>query len=368
VRCAPRRFSAHGKQPAIKNIGSTPIFSHRQDVERNMRQLLLILILFLVRPASGATAQITNIETVDSTDTETLAPMGASQAILLGIVEGVTEFLPISSTAHLFLVTDLLGLDREEPLLNDDDNPIWYRKPKPGDPGKLLTPNLANQAYIIVVQFGAIAAIIPICWSQFVLMWRGVIRRQDPRGKRLFVNLVVAFVPTAAIGLLVHDWIDENLFSKGAIASALVVGSLLMFAADRWGRSLQAAGRSRELTPHGAAWIGLFQCLAMWPGVGRPMMTIVGGYLAGLPPAPAAGFSFLLGFATVSAATLYKSLKSGPLIVHIFGWQSLAFGIVVAGITAWFSVRFFIKLLLEKGLAPFAWYRLVLAAAILLSS
>src|ERR1041385_5405866 len=95
------------------------------------------------------------------------------------------------------------------------------------------------------------------------------------------------------------------------------------------------------------------------------MMTIVGGYLNGLSPAPAAGFSFLLGFVTLSAATLYKTYKSGPLIVEIFGWQSVMVGILVAGITAYFSVRFFIKLLLEEGLKPFAWYRLCLAGALL---
>jgi undecaprenyl-diphosphatase len=94
------------------------------------------------------------------------------------------------------------------------------------------------------------------------------------------------------------------------------------------------------------------------------MTTIVGGYLVGLPPGPAAGFSFILGFVTLCAATLYKSYKSGPLIIEIFGWQSVIIGIVVAGITAFFSVKYFIKLLLQEGLKPFAWYRLALAAAL----
>src|SRR5262249_55055219 len=132
-------------------------------------------------------------------------------------------------------------------------------------------------------------------------------------------------------------------------------GSLLMFVADRWGRWLeQRKPYNNELTPAGAVGIGLLQCLAMWPGTSRPMMTIVGGYFVGLPPGPAAGFSFLLGFVTLSAATIYKSYKSGPLIIEIFGWQNVILGIVVAAITASISVRFFIKLLLRKGLAPFA--------------
>jgi len=277
----------------------------------------------------------------------------------------VTEFLPISSTGHLIIVTDFLGLNNDYTLADSAGDPIWLRKPAETEPGELLTPRIANEAYIVVIQFGAIVAIIPICWSQFLLMWRGVVLRRDPRGQRLFVNVLIAFLPAAVLGLLLHDLIDKNLFSKGVVVFALIAGSLVMFVADRWGRGLQAEGRLRELTPHGAAWIGFLQCLAMWPGVGRPMMTIVGGYLNGLAPAPAAGFSFLLGFVTLSAATIYKSLKSGPLIIEIFGWQSVLIGIVVAGITASVSVRFFIKLLLERGLKPFAWYRIALAGALL---
>jgi len=330
-----------------------------------MRHLLLIITLIWVGAVSGAPFVIDPLE--ERAPSRSLAPMRAPDAVLLGVVEGITEFLPISSTAQLFILTDLLGIDSDETLFDEDGNPIWYRNPEPGMAGQLLTPSLANQAYIVVIQVGAILAIIPICCSQFVLMWRGLVQKRDPRGQRLFVNVVIAFIPAAVVGLLAHDWIDENLFSKGAIIFALVAGSLLMFAADRWGSALQEEGKHRELTPHGAAWIGFLQCFAMWPGVGRPMMTIVGGYLAGLAPGPAAGFSFLLGFVTLSAATIYKSVKGGPLIIEIFGWQSLLIGIVAAAITAWFSVRFFIQLLLDKGLAPFAWYRLALAAALLIA-
>jgi undecaprenyl-diphosphatase len=295
-----------------------------------------------------------------------LYQLSAFEAVLLGVVEGITEFLPISSTGHLIIVTDLLGLDNAHTFIDSSGQALWYRKPRDGDAGQLLTPSLANEAYIVVIQCGAIFAIIPICWSQLVLMWRGVVQRRDPRGQRLFLNLIIAFTPAAVLGLLLHDWIDENLFSKGAVIFALIAGALLMFVADRWGRRLQEEDRQTELKPDGAAWIGFLQCLSMWPGVGRPMMTIVGGYLAGLPPGPAAGFSFLLGFVTLTAATFYKGYKSGPLIIEIFGWQSVLIGIVVAGITASISVRFFIRLLVEKGLAPFAWYRLALAAALLL--
>lgn len=296
---------------------------------------------------------------------EPLYPLKLSDALLLGTVEGVSEFLPVSSTGHLIVLTDYLELDNERMFYDSKGQPLWYRKPEAGRPGELLTPKLANQAYIVVIQIGAILAIIPICWSQLTLMWRGAVRR-DLRGQRLFLNLLIAFLPSAFFGLLLHDWIDANLFSKGAVIFGLISGSLVMFLADRWGRWLAQQGRHTELTPHGAAWIGFLQCFAMWPGIGRPMTTIVGGYLVGLPPAPAAGFSFLLGFVTLTAATLYKFYKSGPVIIEIFGWQSLIIGIVAAAVTAFVSVRFFIKLLLEKGLAPFAWYRLAFAAILLL--
>jgi undecaprenyl-diphosphatase len=294
-----------------------------------------------------------------------LSRLETGDAIVLGVVEGMTEFLPISSTGHLIITTGLLDLDNDKTLFDQHGQPLWYRKPSASKPGELLTVHLATQAYIVVIQVGAIAAIIPICWSQFVSMWRGLLGR-DPKGRRLFLNLVIAFVPSAVFGLLLHDWVDENLFSVKAVIFGLVAGSLLMFLADLWPRWLQERHAYRaELSPQAAAGIGLLQALAMWPGTSRPMMTIAGGYFAGLPPGAAAGFSFLLGFVTLTAATLYKSYKSGPLIVQVFGWQNVVLGVVVAGITASVSVRFFVKLLLAKGLGPFAWYRLALAAILL---
>jgi undecaprenyl-diphosphatase len=326
-----------------------------------MRNILLTIAIFWIAHASCA-------EPVQPATTKPLSSLKISDAIILGVVEGVTEFLPISSTGHLIILTDLLNLDSSYTFVDAAGEPIWHRKPDGAFPGELLTMSLATQAYIVVIQFGAIAAIIPICWSQLMLMGRSLLPRGDPRGRRLLLNVLIAFIPSAILGLLLHDWIDDNLFSKRAVLFGLVGGSFLMFIADRWGRGLAEQNIPRELTPQGAGLIGFFQCLAMWPGTSRPMMTIVGGYLVGLPPGPSAGFSFLLGFVTVTAATLYKTLKSGPLIIQIFGWPSVIIGIVVAAITASISVRFFIKLLLKEGLAPFAWYRLALAAVLLFAS
>jgi undecaprenyl-diphosphatase len=291
-----------------------------------------------------------------------LSRLSPFDATVLGAVEGVTEFLPISSTGHLIVATDLLDLNTTQVFLDRAGDPLWLRQPCQDRPGVLLTVNLAAQAYIVVIQIGAIIAITPICWSQLMLMCRGLIGR-DRTGLRLLGNVLIAFLPAAILGVLLHDWIDENLFSVAAVIFGLVSGSLLMFFANLWPPWLEKHHAFRdELSPIGAAGIGFMQCLAMWPGTSRPMMTIVGGYFAGLRPGPAAGFSFLLGFVTLIAATVYKGYKSGPLILEVFGWQNVLLGIFVAGVTASFSVRFFVKFLLQKGLSPFAWYRLVLAA------
>jgi undecaprenyl-diphosphatase len=296
-----------------------------------------------------------------------LSKLSPAEAIILGVVEGVTEFLPISSTGHLIIATHFLHLDTEQVLLDRDGEPIWYRKPSAENEGQLLTVKIATEAYIVVIQIGAILAIIPICWSQLVMMVNGVLGR-DPAGRRLLRNLAIAFVPSAVLGLLLHDWVDDNLYSIGAVIFALGAGACLMFVADRWPKWMAENHSYRnELTPWGAALIGFLQCVAMWPGTSRPMMTMVGGYFAGLRPGPAAGFSFLLGFVTLSVATLYKGYRSGDLILQVFGWQNVLLGILVAGVTASVSARFFLRLLLEKGLAPFAWYRLALAAALLLA-
>ena len=329
-----------------------------------MRNLFFVLlVLWVVRApraaseeplptASGATAPLT----------APLSELKLSHALILGLVEGVTEFIPISSTGHLILITDLLDLDSNQPLFDASGAPLWHRKASTRHRGELLTINLATQAYIVVIQFGAIAAVFPICWSQLMSMFRGALGR-DPRGRRLLINLGIAFVPAAFIGLLAHDWIDENLYSVNAVIFALVAGSFLMFFAERWRlrQSQRGFQEVTELTPFGAAGIGILQCLAMWPGTSRPMMTIVGGYFAGLNPGSAAGFSFLLGFVTLSAASIYKTYQSGGLILEVFGWQNVLIGTAVAGVTAAISVRFFVKMLLRSGLAPFAWYRIALA-------
>ena len=295
------------------------------------------------------------------------AELSVTDAIILGVVEGVTEFLPISSTGHLIIATRLLHLESETPLLGRDGQPLWYKKPSAKRPnGEPLTLKLAADTYTVIIQFGAIAAVALLYWPQFMAMLRGLLGR-DSAGFRLLINVLIAFVPAAAIGFLAHDWIDAHLFSVGAVICAQIAGALLMFYAEAWRKRRATPPSSQplsDLTPTKAATIGALQCAAMWPGTSRSMMTIVGGYFVGLDPRRSAEFSFLLGFVTLTAASVYKGYKSGAAMIQVFGWSNVILGAVVAAITAAICVRFLVHWLTRHGLAIFAWYRIAVAIAL----
>ncbi|MEO5958546.1 MAG: undecaprenyl-diphosphate phosphatase, partial [Opitutaceae bacterium] len=268
----------------------------------------------------------------------------------------------------LIIARDLLKLNSNQPLFDAAGEALWYRKVSATRPSILLTRNLATDTLIFVIQFGAVAAVALVCWEQLLSMVRGLFGR-DPAGLRLLVNVMIAFLPAAIVGLLFHDWIDDNLFSIGAVIFAQIAGALLMFYAEYWygRRYLQGIHPTvTELTPFAAAGIGVLQCLAMWPGTSRPMMAIVGGYFAGLDPRRSAEFSFLLGFVTLSAASLYKTYRAGTAMIQVFGWPHVVLGIVVAAVTAFFCVRLFVQLLLRHGLNVFAWYRIGVALCLYL--
>jgi undecaprenyl-diphosphatase len=301
---------------------------------------------------------------------EPVAELSVGDAVVLGVVEGVTEFLPISSTGHLIIANRLLGLESGKQLTDKAGQPLWFKPPSPQYPaGVPLTLKLAADTYTVIIQVGAIAAIALLYWRQMLSMFIGLLGRSSA-GFRLVRNVVCATVPVAVVGLLAHDWIDENLFSVPAVIGAQVAGALLMLWAERWRRANSGIGFSKgdpsDLTLRKSFGIGFAQCLALWPGTSRSMVTIVGGYLAGLNAAKAAEFSFLVGLPTLAGAALLKAVKSGPAMIDVFGWGNVLLGAGVAAITALVAVKFLVYFITRHGLTLFAYYRLLMALALVL--
>lgn len=296
--------------------------------------------------------------------------LGWMDAFWLGLVEGVTEYLPVSSTGHLILTNELLGLNTEAPAYTPEGETIYLREPSGEDPGVVMTVEDAANAYAIVIQAGAIAAVLFLYWGRVWKVLQGMCGRSR-EGFLLGRNLILAFLPAVFFGLLLDDWIETKLFGVRPVALALFVGGLLMLGVEalrKRGRLGSADGGPdlHELSMKRALIIGLLQCIAMWPGTSRSMMTIVGGYLVGLSPVRAAEFSFLLGLITLTAAAAYKALQSGPQMVAAFSLPTVLFGCVVAFVSAAVAVRFLVAWLTKHGLGLFAWYRIALAAMLLL--
>lgn len=290
-------------------------------------------------------------------------------ATILGLVEGITEFLPISSTGHLILATHALGLERTAQATDRAGQPLWIEPPDParGTPGRPFTIKAAADTYAVAIQVGAIAAVALLYWERILAAIAGVFGR-NPAGLRLTRNLLIAFFPAVVAGLTLDEWIEETLFSPITVAAALVVGAVIMVAADRRQRARASETPDldpSDLTPKQALLIGVMQCAALWPGMSRSMMTIVGGYVAGLRPARAAEFSFLLGLPTLTGAAVLKTYKSGALTLAAFGPGPLAWGGLVAAISAGLAVAWLVRFLTRHGLALFAWYRVALAIGVL---
>jgi undecaprenyl-diphosphatase len=259
------------------------------------------------------------------------------QAIILGVVEGLTEFLPVSSTGHLLLTQRLLGMPSTE----------------------------ATRAYAIVIQVGAIAAVLGLYRGHIARMLRGLAGR-DEAGRRLLINISVAFVPAAVLGKLFNDPIERVLFGLWPVAAAWLVGGAVLLALPRLLRDRAAGAKGLDaLTPGQAALVGLAQCAALWPGTSRSLAAIVGGLLVGLELTAAVEFSFLLGLLTLAAAAGYKTLKSGPAMMAAIGPRDLALGLALAAIAAAASVRWMVSHLQRRGMAVFGWYRVALAGVVM---
>lgn len=253
--------------------------------------------------------------------------MSIIEAIIIAIVEGLTEFLPVSSTGHMIITQSLLGVEYSEFV----------------------------KAFTVIIQFGAILSVVVLYWKRFFQSWT------------FYLKLLAGFIPAAIFGFLLNDKIDELLESVTVVAVTLVLGGVLMLFVDKW---FNKPRENQNITYKNAFIIGFFQCIAMIPGVSRSMATIVGGMTTGLTRKHAAEFSFFLAVPTMAAATgykLYKLLKS-PTGLELLkeNVDVLIIGNVVAFIVALLAIKFFIGFVTKYGFKAFGWYRIVVGGSILI--
>ncbi len=252
-------------------------------------------------------------------------------AALLGIVEGITEFLPISSTGHLIIMDEVLGFT--------------------GPSGKVFE---------ISIQLGAILA---VCWLyRDRLLHMATHLPKDARDQRFALNIALAFLPAAVLGFIFHHAITEYLFSVRVVATSMILGGIAILAIERWKPAARIAVLD-DISPARAALIGVYQALAMIPGVSRSGATIMGALMLGVERKAAAEFSFFLAIPTMFAATMYEIYKHRhdltPDSVTL-----IAVGFVTAFLSALWVVKWLVQFVSRRGFAPFAWYRIVMGTAV----
>lgn len=277
-----------------------------------------------------------------------MSEMTLLQSAILGLVEGITEYLPVSSTGHLLVTQKLMSI------------------------GQTAGTQEASEAYAVCIQAGAILAVAGLYFKRL----RGVIEGglgRNPEGLKLGLNMVVAFLPAAIVGLTLEKWIKHHLFGGGAwglwpvVAAWLAGGAAILIVEWRRRRSGQdsTTGMSlAELTWKMALLIGSVQVLAMWPGISRSLATILGGLWAGLSLVAAVEFSFLLGLITLGAATALDALKYGNEILTHYGWQAALLGVVVSFISAALAIKWLVAYLQKHPLSFFGYYRIALAIGV----
>lgn len=276
--------------------------------------------------------------TVIAAQTEHVLSFG--QAILFGLVEGFTEFLPISSTGHLLVLARVL------------------------DVGQHGHAEDAVKSYEIAIQAGAILAVLGLYRHRFATMVEGVAGRSED-GRRVLVAVLIAFVPAALVGVVAEKAIKDVLFGVGPVIAAWAIGGVLILVLTRKGVLAPRGGLTlAQLTPRHAVIIGAAQVVALWPGTSRSLVTIVAALLLGYTMAAAVEFSFLLGFVTLGAATGYQVLKDGQLMIDTFGWVTPFVGLIAAFLAAAVSIRWLVGYLERHDLSIFGWYRIGIAAIV----
>lgn len=263
--------------------------------------------------------------------------MNIFESIILGVVEGITEYLPISSTGHLILASSILELS--------------------GD---------AVKTFEVVIQGGAILAVLGLYFQRAIQIVQGLLGK-NKAGFRLLLNLIIAFIPAAGVGFLFHKTIKIYLFYPKPVAIALAAGGFLMIASDFYFKKKTNPSIDIDsLNWKQALLIGVLQCFALFPGFSRSMATILGGMFAGMDRKNAAEFSFLLALPTLGMACLYDLYKGGSAMFADIGSLNIIVGLIVSGIVAAASIKFLVAWLTKRGLSPFGWYRLLVAVAILI--
>lgn len=279
------------------------------------------------------------------------------QAFVLGIIEGITEYLPVSSTGHLIVAQRLMGIGTGGP-----------------------EAKAAADAFAVCIQGGAILAVLGLYSKHVLQMLRGVLGK-DPAGLKLAINVVVGFLPAAVLGLLLNHWIKDHLFGMWPVVSAWIIGGIAILATTAWRKSHPVEEKGNglgALTIQMAFVIGLLQCVAMCPGTSRSLMTICGGLLVGLSVQAAVEYSFLLGVLTLTAATAkdaidkveglgaqYHVLFGGTkLMAHQYGVLPMVIGVAAAAISAALAIKWLVGYLQSHGLSIFGWYRIALGVVI----
>ena len=262
--------------------------------------------------------------------------------IILGIVEGLTEYLPVSSTGHLILATELMGFDAED----------WA-------------------VFNVAIQPGAILAVVILYWNTFWGVLKGLFERSK-HALDFTRNLIVAFLPAVILGVLLGDWLDLLLANAVVVAWALIIGGVAILLIEKWANPPArpdiaddvVGGAVATLDFKRSLLIGLVQCLAMIPGVSRSGATIMGAMALGVDRRTAAEFSFFLAVPTLTGATIYQLFREREnLVADDMGW--IALGAFVSFIVAYGVVKAFIAIVTRYGFAPFAWYRIIVGAAAL---
>lgn len=267
-----------------------------------------------------------------------LTGLSVFSAIVLGLVEGLTEYLPVSSTGHLLVTNEILGLGGTE------------------------AEDTALDAYAICIQAGAILAVLVLYQERIRQMIDGLLGR-SAEGRTVVLAVAGAFVPTAVLALAFGRLVRDNLFSVAPIAIAWLAGGIAILVLTRLGLLERAGAELHQITVRQAVLIGLGQALALWPGVSRSLVTIVVAVLVGLSLRAAVEFSFLLGLVTLTAATALTALTDGELLIDTFGLLTPAIGLIVAFVAALASVRWMVSWLQSRSFDVFGYYRIAIGVA-----